>query len=223
ILILLVPAVIICGYFFGSGNGYYITAGIVAAAALLVFFISFERGKSKTREITAVASMTAVAVVSRSLFYMLPEIKLIGAVVIIAAVGFGWKSGFLIGSLSMFLSNILFGQGIWTPFQMLGLGLSAAIAGIILSNKKIGSHRILSSIIGGIVIFIVYGGIVDTSSVLIMSSDLSVGSVAAVYLAGMPYNGIFAVTTAVLLALFGKSLSEKLERVKVKYGIFENI
>ncbi len=220
IFLLLIPIVLICGYFFSDSNQYYITAAIIVIAAIVPFFISFERGKSKTREIVTIASMTAIAVVSRAAFYMLPQIKPIGAVVIIAAVSFGYEAGFMIGAMSMFLSNIIFGQGAWTPFQMLGMGLVGVLGNLILSHKKIKSNRWLIGIIGGLLIFTVYGIIVDTSSVLMMSSDFSVGSVLAFYASGVPFNAIFGITTAVILILFGKPLTEKLERVKIKYGVF---
>ena len=44
---------------------------------------------------------------------------------------FGKHSGFMVGALSALVSNMIIGQGFWTPFQMLAWGLVGLIAGVI--------------------------------------------------------------------------------------------
>lgn len=66
---------------------------------------------------------------------------------------------------------------------------------------------------------IIYGLIVDLSSVLMLSTQINVSSVIAVYAAGLPFNLMFAVTMAVFLFLFGEAFIKKKERLNTKYGI----
>ncbi len=216
-----VPAAVISGFFFFGSRQYYILSAVIIAASILPFFISFERKKSPSKEIAVLASITAVAVIGRAAFYSLPQIKPVAAVVIVAAVCFGYETGFLTGALSMFLSDIFFGFGIWTPFQMLGLGLTGLICGLIFRRSSLKFNRFVLGITGGIVTFIVYGFIADSSSVLFLIPDFSCAAVLSVYSAGILYNAIFAAATAVLLILFGKTFIEKLRRIKNKYGIFK--
>lgn len=42
----------------------------------------------------------------------------------------------------------------------------------------------------------------------------------AVYSAGIPFNIIHSISTAVIVALIQPPVTEKLERIKIKYGIF---
>lgn len=212
-----IPLVLIWSFLSG-GKGYYILSAAIIILSMTLFFISFERKNTKTRELTAIAALTALSVASRAAFYMLPEIKPIASIVIATGTGFGYETGFLVGALSMFLSNIIFGQGLWTPFQMLGLGMTGLICGMIFSNKKI--NRWILGLLGGLITFLVYGIIADTSSVFMLSADFNIKSVLTVYLSGAPLNLTFAVTTAVCLILFGKPLIETLLRLKTKYGIF---
>ena len=61
----------------------------------------------------------------------------IAAVVIVAGMCLGPFSGYMVGALSAFLSNFLFGQGIWTPFQMVALGLVGLLAGMLLRPGRV--------------------------------------------------------------------------------------
>ncbi len=215
------PAAAIAGFFLLTNKTSYIAAAMIIILSMLPFFISFEKRKTGVNEIAVLASFTAAATVSRAAFYMLPQIKPIAAVVIIAAISFGYEVGFAVGALSMFLSGLLFGQGVWTPFQMLGLGLVGLISALIFQKSKYKHSRLAVSITGGILVFTVYGFIVDLSSVLYLTSSFTVKSVLTVYLSGLPMNAVFAVTTAVCLFVFSKPLTKRLLRLKTKYGIFE--
>lgn len=218
--VLLTAATVAALLLFGTDR-YYIACAVIAVGASVPFFVSFERKKNSARETAVIASLTAAAVVSRAAFYFLPQIKPIAAVVIIGAVSFGGEVGFLTGSLSMLLSDFIFGVGAWTPFQMLGLGLVGFIMGKAFYNSKLRYNRFALGLVGGLLTFFVYGFLVDTSSVLFFSSDYSKSSVLAVYASGAPFNLIFGAATAVILILFGKFFIERTERLRTKYGVFE--
>ncbi|MGN0521915.1 MAG: ECF transporter S component [Eubacterium sp.] len=204
---------------FSENKNYYLISVIILILSMLPFFASFEKKSHTSRQITLVASLVAIAVVSRAVFYLIPQVKPIAAVVIVSAACLGAEKGYLIGAFSAFISNFIFGQGIWTPFQMVALGFTGLIAGLLFSKIKI--NKINLSITGFVLAFIVYGIIVDASSVLMMSSDLSIASVASVYAAGVPFSLVFGISTAVFLFLFGVPFAKKIERINIKYGIYE--
>ena len=198
---------------------WYIPAAVICVIAMIPFFAVYERRRHMVANLTVIASVTAVAVISRAAFYALPQIKPVAAVCVIAGIVFGAQTGFICGALSMLASNAIFGQGPWTPFQMLGLGLTAFICALIFKNKKLRSSRLALALISGAVTFAVYGAIVDTQSVLFYVSEFNIASVAAVYAAGLPMNAIFGVTTGVIMALIGKNAVERLDHISVKYGL----
>lgn len=223
--VLSVIAVVLClialvlWQIFSSNTNYYIVCVVILVLSMIPFFVSFERSKPKAREIALISSLTAIAVVSRAVFYLIPQVKPIGVVVIVSAVCLGAKRGYLIGVMSAFVSNFIFGQGMWTPFQMVALGAVGFMAGVVF--KKIKAGRISLAVAGFLLCFMVYSLIVDLSTVLMLTTDINFSSVLAVYLAGIPFNITFGISTAIFLLLFGEPFIKKINRIITKYGIAE--
>ena len=209
--------IIIWQLFFTNTN-YYLVAVVILILSMLPFFVSFEKSRPSARELTLIAGLIAVAVISRAVFYLIPQVKPIGAVVIVCGACLGAKRGYFIGAMSAFLSNFIFGQGIWTPFQMVAMGIVGLAAGLMF-NKK--AKRIPMAIAGFVLCFAVYGLTVDLSSVLMMTNDYSMMSVLSIYAAGVPFGLTFGATTAVFLLLFGEAFAKKINRIVMKYGILE--
>ena len=96
------------------------------------FFLIFGR-KPQARDMVPIAVMAALGVVGRTVFAIvpLPNFKPVSAIVIMTGVVFGPESGFLTGALTGFVSNFIFGQGPWTPWQMFSWGMIGFIAGLL--------------------------------------------------------------------------------------------
>lgn len=203
--------------FFAESASYYLCAAIIIVLSLLPFFISYEKSIPSAREMALMASLIALAVASRAAFYVVPQFKPIAAVVIVSAVCLGAQRGYIIGAFSAFVANFLFGQGVWTLFQMVALGLIGFISGLIFN--KIKPNRWLLAIVGFLLSFALYGIIVDTSSVLTMLSDYTLSGVIAIYAAGIPFSAVFGAATALFLFLFGEAFIKNLNRIVIKYGI----
>lgn len=199
---------------------YYICAIALIVLAAVPFALKFGKKNIGSRELAVMASIAAAAVASRAAFFALQQVKPMCAVLIIAAAAFGGEVGFVLGALSMFLSNFIFGQGTWTAFQMFGMALTAYLCGKIFYKTKFGKNKLAASVVGGLLCFAVYGFSVDTGSVLLMAADYSPKSIFSVYLSGVPFNLIHGATTAVLLFIGYKPILEKLERVRIKYALF---
>ncbi len=213
---------VIWQFFFSSSVNYYLVSACILILSMLPFFISFEMKSITANELTLVSTLIALAVVSRAAFYLIPQVKPIAAVVIVASVCLGAERGYIVGAFSAFLSNFIFGQGYWTPFQMVALGLVGLIAGYVFN--KIRASKFTLSVIGFLLVFIVYGLTVDLSTILIMYGDnLTFSSVLSVYMAGLPFNLVFAVTTALFLFLFGNPFIKKVNRIITKYGILKTV
>ena len=221
----LAPALVVLGYRYLDSRYYYVSALGLIVLSLSLFFFTFEKRKLKTTEVVCIAVMAALCAASRVAFGFIPQVKPMCALVIITAISFGGSVGFVVGALSVFVSNFTFGQGMFTPFQMLGMGLTGFFCALFFFDRPKMTNRVSVSAIGGVLTFAVYGFIVDTCSVFMMASDYSFKSVLAVYLSGAPFNLVHAVTTAAVLFLFFKPMSDKLSRLHTKYGIFseENI
>ena len=132
-----IPAAVIAGYFLTKGKQYFLLSLMIVCASLFPFFFSLERKRLKVRELVITASAVAAAVASRAAFFFLPNIKPMCAILIIFATVFGAEFGFVSGALSMLISNFVYGQGMWTPFQMMGMGIPVFLCAVIIKTFKI--------------------------------------------------------------------------------------
>ena len=204
---------------FADTTSWYLVAAVLLLLSALPFFLHLERKPISAREMALLSVLTALAVVSRAVFYLIPQVKPIAAVVIVAGMCLGPFSGYMVGALSAFLSNFLFGQGIWTPFQMVALGLVGLLAGMLLHPGRV--NRWVLALVGFFLATVVYGLVVDLSTVLMTVTDFTWPAVLAVYASGAPFDLVFGGSTAVFLVLFGTPLEQKITRLQRKYGLLE--
>lgn len=201
---------------------YYVISIVIIIAAILWFMWSFERKKPQEREVVMLAVMTAMAVVGRAIFIVTPQFKPCAAIIVITGIMLGKQSGFLCGALTAFVSNFIFGQGPWTPWQMIAFGLVGLISAVIFYGKRerYADNRILLGIYGFLITFLLYGFIMDTSTVLMYTDKLRLSTFMATYLSGVYFNIIHGLSTLIFLLILSKSIFSKIRRLKVKYGMF---
>ena len=85
-----------------------------------------------------------------------------------------------------------------------------------------GSARCSGRRIGGaLCALVIYGGIINPASAIMWQPELNVQTILAYYVSGFPMDAVLAVATAVFLWVFGEAMLEKLDRIKVKYGLVE--
>ena len=82
----------------------------------------YERSQPPARMVALVAALAALAALGRDAFAAIPDVKPITAMVLVTGVAFGPAPGFATGALAALASNVLLGEGPWTPWQMLGWG-----------------------------------------------------------------------------------------------------
>ena len=138
----------------------------------------------------------------------------------ITGIAFGPEAGFLTGAVSGFVSNFLFGQGPWTPWQMFAFGVAGFLAGVLAKKGWLTAEkRLPAGLFGGICVLLLIGPILDTCSLFTMSTEITAASAAGIYLAGLPVNAVHAFATFLTVFFLGKPIEEKLDRIKVKYGM----
>lgn len=221
LFVVVIPCLIALGIVVWDDRHYYIVSAIIIMASLVPFTMLFEKRKPKTRELVLIAVMTTLGVVGRVAFYMLPQFKPVTAIVIITGVAFGGEAGFVTGALTAFVSNMFFGQGSWTPWQMFAFGIIGFLSGLVFYKKPEKTSLVGLIIFGALTTLVIYGGIMDTSSLFTMSNEISLNALLALFVSGFPMNVIHALSTVVFLLLLSKPLLKKLQRIKIKYGIMD--
>ena len=201
-------------------QNYYLFSILIILIAFAVFSFSYEKKKPEAREIVTLAVMSAIAVASRAAFAMVSFFKPMMGIIMITAIAFGPGAGFLTGAVSGFVSNFIFGQGPWTPWQMLAYGVGGAIAGF-LARKGIMSEekKLPTAMIGYVIVQFIVGPILDTCSMFIMGQNVSKEYALSIYGSGVIPNLIHGIATFLTLFLVCKPMIEKLNRMKLKYGM----
>ena len=222
LILLCIPLTIFGGIQYLGNQHYNITALLVLLECMLPFFLVFESRKPKARELVVIAVLCAIGVAGRSAFFMLPQFKPVLALVIISGVAFGGETGFLVGAVTMLTSNILFSQGPWTPWQMFSMGIIGFLAGVLFRKGLLRRSRGSLAIFGAFAAVVIYGGIMNPASALMYSSaNLNWQVILAYYISGFPMDLVHAVATVFFLLIAAEPMLEKLDRIKVKYGLVE--
>ena len=220
LILLCIPLTIFAGIMYLGNQHYNITALLVLLECMLPFFLVFESRKPKARELVVIAVLCAIGVAGRSAFFMLPQFKPVLALVIIAGVAFGGETGFLVGAVTMLASNVLFSQGPWTPWQMFSMGIIGFLAGILFRKGLLRRSQGSLAIFGAFAAIVIYGGIMNPASALMYSSQsINWEVIMAYYVSGLPMDLIHAAATVIFLLIAAEPMLEKLDRIKVKYGL----
>ena len=221
VMVILIPLTVGISWYMGDRR-YYIASVLIMIYSMLPFFASFESRRPGARELVTLAVMCAIAVASRAAFVWAPNFKPIGGIVMITAMAFGPQAGFMTGSLSLIVSDMLFGQGPWTPWQMFSFGLLGFISGLLGRKGIIKAEKPLGAAIAGFVMMVaMVGPLLDTCTVFTMAQMLNRESVLAIYLSGIPVNVSQGIAVFLCVLLLSRPISEKLNRIKTKYGMME--
>ena len=219
LILLIIPLTIYMGVSVMGDRKYYFISILIILEAVIPFCMVFEKRKPKAREIVVISVLCAIAVAGRAAFFMLPQFKPVIAIVIIAGICFGGEAGFLVGAISGFVSNFFFGQGPWTPWQMFAFGIIGFSAGLLLKYGLLRRKKEALCIFGFFATFIIYGGIMNPASVIMWQNKITMEMVLSAFIMGVPFDLIHALGTAFFLWLISEPMIDKLERIKVKYGL----
>ncbi|MBQ7769369.1 MAG: ECF transporter S component [Oscillospiraceae bacterium] len=220
VFFLLIPVTL----FFGSklpGRGYYITGTAIILELMIPFFMAFEGKKPQARELVVIAVMCAIAIAAR-VAIPIPNFKAIFAVIMLSGIAFGPEAGFMVGAISAFASNFFYGQGPYTPWQMMAYGAGGMLAGFCFAKGRLPKKPLTMAVFGFLAVVLWVGPLLDTSSVFLMLSDINWNSLLLTYGAGLSVNISQAACTVLIMLLFGRPLLDKLDRIKVKYGMMED-
>jgi energy-coupling factor transport system substrate-specific component len=207
-----IPATVAAGAVLLEEKQYALISLAVAVMATVLFAAGFEKKQTGTRRLIICAVMIALSVAGR----FIPLFKPVTALTVITAVYLGGESGFLVGAMSALISNFYFGQGPWTPFQMLAWGFIGLFAGI--SGRYLKKSRI-SMAAYGLISGAAYSLVMDIWTVLWYSGSPDIKLYLAAVVTALPHTALYCVSNVVFLWLFAKPFGEKLERVKLKYGV----
>lgn len=219
ILFVIIPLVMFLGITVLNDRKYYFISIVIMILACVPFFISFERRKPQPREILTIAVMSAISVAGRCLFIVTPGFKPVAAITAITGFSLGAEAGFLTGATSALVSNMFFGQGPWTPFQMFTWGMIGFFAGLL--GKTGVMHKKWALVLFGIFAGIFFSFGMDVWGAVSLYGVFNWEAYIIALGTAVPFTIVYCVSNVIFLLLLTKPISEKLQRVKIKYGILQ--
>ena len=219
VFLLLLPATLYLGSKL-PGQGYYITGTLMIIELMIPFFMAFEGRKPQARELVVIAVLCAIAIAAR-VAIPIPHFKAIFAIIMLSGIAFGPEAGFMVGAVSAFASNFFYGQGPYTPWQMFAYGAGGMLAGFCFYKNWLPKKNWVMAVFGFAAVILWVGPLLDISSIFLMLSPITWETVLTAFAAGVPVNLSEAICTAAIMILFGRPLLDKLDRIKLKYGMME--
>jgi energy-coupling factor transport system substrate-specific component len=184
----------------------------VLALALAAGFGWYERARPSAKLLALVATLAALAALGRVAFAPIPSVKPTTDIVLLAGFTLGGAPGFVVGAVAALASNVFFGQGPFTPWQMAGWGavgvFGAALARVF--GRDLGRWSLAGACaLAGLL----YGSFLDLHLWVLYSAH-SWDEYLLVAGRGVPFNVAAAVGNVVFCLAFGPLLVRALDRYR---------
>jgi energy-coupling factor transport system substrate-specific component len=197
---------------------------LLLALALLAGFAAYERTKPTAKVLALVATLAALAALGRVAFAPLPNVKPTTDVVIVAGAALGPAAGFAVGAVAAVSSNLVFGQGPWTPWQMGGWALCGLLgAGLAWAYRRRrpdaqpGRWALAGVGVAGALVF---GALVDFGTAVTVGGRDLVPRFEAMYLGtSLPWNLVHAGANVVFALAFGPVLLRAVTRFRERFTV----
>lgn len=188
------------------------------ALALGAGFAWYERARPSAKVLALVATLAALAALGRIAFAPLPSIKPTTDIVLLAGYVLGGAPGFAVGSVAALASNIFFGQGPFTPWQMAAWG-GVGVFGALLARlfgRNLGRWPLAGACaLAGLA----YGAFLDLHLWVMYSGEHSVSEYLVLAGRGLPFNLGHAAGNIVFCLAFGPLLVRALQRYRDRLDV----
>ncbi len=189
---------------------------IVVIVTLVVAISMYERKDIVIEKVVLIALLSALAAVGRVLFFFIPSVQPSSFIIIVTGMVFGREMGMMTGLITAFASNLVLGQGPWTPWQMMLWGTMGWIAGIL--SKALLSNK-FSRVVYGLIWGFVFGWIMNMWFVVGYEPDVTGKAIIIAAITSFPMDLAHALSNALLMTVAGDRLIRTFRRIALKYGI----
>ncbi|HEX8120906.1 MAG TPA: prenyltransferase/squalene oxidase repeat-containing protein [Solirubrobacteraceae bacterium] len=185
--------------------------------ALAIGFGWYERSRPTAKVIALVATLAALAALGRAAFAPLPNVKPTTDIVLLAGYALGAGPGFVVGAIGALASNLFFGQGPHTPWQMAGWG-AVGVSGALLARtfgRELGRIPLAAACAFAGAAF---GAWMDLH-LWVVFTDHQPGEYAAISARSLPFNIAHVVGNIAFCLLFGPALVRALLRFRARFDV----
>ena len=191
---------------------------LLLGLALAAGFAWYERSHPSARVLALVATLAALAALGRVAFAPLPSVKPTTDIVLLTGYVLGGAPGFAVGAVAALASNLFFGQGPWTPWQMLGWGAAGLVgAGLArVAGRELGRVALAAACAAAGLLF---GAVMNLSLWVTFSGDHSWAKLGLVFGTSLPFDVAHALANAVFCLAFGPALVRALRRYRTRFEV----
>jgi energy-coupling factor transport system substrate-specific component len=191
---------------------------LVLGVALAAGFGWYERTHPTTRVLALVATLAALAALGRVAFAALPNVKPTTDIVLLSGYVLGGAPGFVVGAVAALASNLFFGQGPWTPWQMVawgGVGVFGALLARVSGRRLPRVPLALACAFAGFA----FGAVMNLYQWITYSGDHTEAKLISSYAAAFSFDVAHAVGNLVFCLAFGPTLVRALSRYRTRFEI----
>ncbi|MEW6623338.1 MAG: ECF transporter S component [Bacillota bacterium] len=193
-------------------TGWSLYSLLIVTISLIIVYLWYDKRDVSAKEIALIATLAALAGLSRVPFAGIPSVQPTTFLVIITGYVFGAGPGFMVGSLAAFVSNLFLGHGPWTPWQMVGWGL-AGICGGLIGRWKPANYKLPLNVLALIWGFL-FGWLLNIWHWLTFVYPLTLKSFIAVQLTSVWFDFMHALGNVLFMYFLGPDLIKILNRFK---------
>jgi energy-coupling factor transport system substrate-specific component len=188
---------------------------LVVGAVILAGFAWYERSRPPAQVVALVAALAALAIAGRIAFAAFPNVKPTTDIVVFAGYALGGAPGFAVGALTALVSNFWFGQGPWTPWQMVGWGLCGVFGALLALGTRNASRLVLAATCGFAGIF--YGALLNFSLMATYGGDLSLRHFLVLEARAIPFDAAHVLGNVALTLVAGPAMVRMLTRFRERF------
>jgi energy-coupling factor transport system substrate-specific component len=191
---------------------------VLLFCALAAGFHWYERSHPSSKVLALVATLAALAALGRVAFAPLPNVKPTTDIVLLSGYVLGGAPGFVVGAAGALASNLFFGQGPWTPWQMAAWGIAGLIGAALAAafGRRLGRVPLaVACLLAGLV----YGAILDFSTWVTFSGEHTLGQYLAISGTALGFNIAHAAGNLVFCLVFGPAFVRALLRFRERFEV----
>ena len=196
---------------------WQVAATTILLLALAGGFAWYERRRPDARGIALVATLAALAALGRIAFAALPNVKPTTDIVLVAGYALGAGPGFAVGAIAGLTSNFFFGQGPWTPWQMVAWGSAGVIgAGLALVTRRRANRWTLALVCAAV--GFAFTAFQDAGD-WVNYSDHSLAQLGVYVGQGLGFDAVHAAGCLVFALAFGPALVHSISRFATRLEV----
>src|SRR5437764_4970176 len=191
---------------------------VVLGFVLVAGFGWYERSRPSAKVLSLVAALAALATIGRIAFAPFPNAKPTTDIALFAGYALGPVPGFAVGSIAALASNVFFGQGPWTPWQMVGWGGAGVLGGVLAwatGRREIGRWPLAAACAVAGALF----GLLMDAYQWIQGAEQDLAHYVAVSATSLPYNTAHVVGNIAFCLLLGPTFVRALARYRRRFSV----